>query len=72
MNNKLIGLVLLVVGVILLVYGINASNSAVSEVKEAITGTPTDKTVWLIIGGAVLGIVGLGMTVIGGRRTSPV
>ena len=59
MNNKAIGLALLVVGVVLLIYGINAADSLGSEVKEAFTGTPTDKSIWLIVGGALLGVLGL-------------
>ena len=59
MSTKAIGIAMLVIGVILVVYGINASDSVQSEVKEAFTGTPTDKSIWLLIGGAAVGIVGL-------------
>jgi uncharacterized membrane protein YidH (DUF202 family) len=59
MPNKAIGLALLVVGVILLILGINAADSVGSEVKEVFTGTPTDKSIWLIVGGALLGVLGL-------------
>jgi drug/metabolite transporter (DMT)-like permease len=57
--NKILSIVLLVVGIVLIVYGINASNSAASGVYRAFTGTPTDKTVWLLVIGIVLGLVGL-------------
>jgi LPXTG-motif cell wall-anchored protein len=56
--NKPISLALLVIGIILLVMGFNASESVSSEVSEAVTGTPTDKSIWLLIGGALLAIVG--------------
>lgn len=59
MSTKAIGIAMLVIGVILVVYGINASDSPASEVKEVFTGTPTDKSIWLLIGGAAVGIVGL-------------
>ena len=59
MSNKAIGIALLAVGIILLVLGINASESVGSEVKEFFTGTPTDKSVWMILGGVLLGVVGL-------------
>lgn len=65
--NRPVSLVLLVVGVILAIYGINASNSVGSDVSRAVTGTPTDKSMWLLIGGAVLAIVGLVGTLRGGR-----
>ena len=53
--NKALSLAILVVGIVLLVFGINSHDSVVSSAKEAVTGTPTDKSIWLII----LGIVGI-------------
>jgi len=44
---------------LLLYYGNNASEAPVSVVKEAFTGTPTDRSVLLLIGGGVLGVIGL-------------
>lgn len=60
--NKPISIALLAVGVLLIVYGINASNSFTSEISEAFTGSPSNKTIWLLAGGilaAVIGLVGL-------------
>jgi hypothetical protein len=54
--NKPLSIALLIAGVILLIYGINAGDSVASNVKETVTGTPTDKSMWLIIGG-VVGII---------------
>ncbi len=59
MNNKSIAIVLLVIGIILLVFGFNAYHSASSDVSRFFTGAPTDKSLWLLIIGAVLGVVGL-------------
>jgi hypothetical protein len=42
--NKAFSIAILVVGVVLLIYGINAHDSIVSSTKEAVTGTPTDKS----------------------------
>ncbi|MFN3243492.1 MAG: DUF3185 family protein [Planctomycetota bacterium] len=53
---------LVVVGLILLVMGFNATEAFASEVSEFFTGSPTDKAIWLILGGAaalVLGGIGL-------------
>lgn len=55
-----IGIILVVVGLILLVLGIQASNSFASDVSKFFTGNPTDRSVWLIIGGAVAILVGAG------------
>ena len=68
--NKAIGIALLVVGVILLVWGVNASDSLGSEISETFTGSPTDKSIWLIIGGVVSGITGLGLLLFTGRGGS--
>jgi hypothetical protein len=59
--NRPIAIALLIVGVVLLCFGINAHGSLASSAKEAVTGTPTDKSMWLIVGG-IIGIVvgGLG------------
>ena len=60
--NKLFSIILLVVGIVLIVYGVAASNSVGSSVSRAVTGSPTDKTLWLMIGGvaaAGLGIMGI-------------
>ncbi len=56
--NKGMSVALLVVGVILLVFGLNAYRSASSDVSRFFTGAPTDKALWLLIGGVVVGIVG--------------
>jgi uncharacterized membrane protein YidH (DUF202 family) len=60
--NKGIGIALLVVGVALLIYGANASDSVSSSVSRAFTGHPTDKTMWLLLGGIAAAIVGAVMT----------
>ena len=56
--NKGIGLALLAIGIVLLVFGINASESVGSEVSEFFTGSPTNKAIWLLIGGIAAIIVG--------------
>lgn len=57
--NKSISIALLVGGVILIIYGINASDSLGSDFSRFFTGSPTDKTMWLLIGGAIASAVGL-------------
>ena len=56
--NKIISLALLVGGIILIIYGLNASDSVGSDVSRFFTGNPTDKTIWLLIGGFVAAAVG--------------
>jgi hypothetical protein len=66
--NKVFGVALLVVGVILLVWGLNAEGSFGSEVSKTFTGHPTDKAMWLILGGAASGLSGLGLLLFTGGR----
>jgi hypothetical protein len=57
--NKAISVVLLIVGIVLIVWGVSASESFSSAVSRFFTGSPTGKTIWLLIVGIVMGIVGL-------------
>jgi drug/metabolite transporter (DMT)-like permease len=57
--NKIISLALVAGGIVLIVTGINATNSFSSDVSRVFTGSPTDKAVWMLIGGIVAAVVGL-------------
>jgi uncharacterized protein DUF3185 len=57
--QRIVGAVLLVVGAILLFYGLSAGDSFGSEVSKFFTGKPTDKTIWLVVGGAASIVAGL-------------
>ena len=65
--NKMVSLALLVGGIVLIIVGINATNSFSSDVSRFFTGSPTDKAVWMLIGGIVAVIVGLGGTMRGSK-----
>ena len=56
---KTISVVLLVGGVVLIILGVQATNSFSSDVSRFFTGSPTNKAVWMLIGGIVAGIIGL-------------
>lgn len=56
--SKGIAIALLAVGIVLLIFGLNAYHSAGSGISQAMTGAPTDKSIWLLIGGLVAVIVG--------------
>jgi hypothetical protein len=60
--TRLISLVLLVAGIVLIGYGVIASDSISSDVSRFFTGAPTDKTIWFLLSGiaaAALGSSGL-------------
>lgn len=56
--NKGIGLALLAVGIALIIFGISASESIGSDVSRFFTGKPTDKSMWLLLGGIAATVVG--------------
>lgn len=56
--NKNISIALLIVGIVLIAFGLNAYHSASSDVSRFFTGAPTDKALWLLIGGLITSIVG--------------
>ncbi len=57
-----ISLAFLAAGILLVVFGLNASDSLSSDVSRLFTGSPTNKAIWLLLGGVValaIGLVGL-------------
>ncbi|MGH6618647.1 MAG: DUF3185 family protein [Alphaproteobacteria bacterium] len=67
MNGRAIAVVLLVLGVVLLIFGINASDAPADRISEAFTGKFTDSTMLYLILGAVGVAVGAVMLFLGRR-----
>lgn len=67
--NRTISIVLLALGCVLIGFGINSSNSVSSDVSRFFTGNPTDRTMWLLLGGIVAAIVGIGGLLRGGTSS---
>lgn len=57
--NRAILFAMLAGGIVLLVFGIGALNSASSDISQFFTGAPTDKAIWMPVGGAIVSVVGL-------------
>jgi hypothetical protein len=68
MDKKIIGIVLLVAGAIALYFGLQATDAPVEQVRETLTGDYSDRTMLYLIGGAVAGIAGLALLLMGGKR----
>ena len=66
--QKVIGLALVLVGIVLLYYGYQEGESLASTVKETITGSPTDRSLTLVIAGIICACLGIGLVFTGGRR----
>ena len=60
--TKAISLAILAGGILLLVFGITAYDSTSSDISRFFSGSATDKSIWMLVGGVaatVLGLVGL-------------
>ena len=66
--NKIVSLALLLGGAVLIIFGVQATNSFSSDVSRFFTGSPTDKAVWMLIGGVVAAVTGLAGLAMTGRR----
>ena len=60
--NKIVPLALVIGGVVLIIFGVQATDSFRPDVSRFFTGSPTNKAVWMLIGGIVAAIVGLTLT----------
>ena len=65
--NKALSIALLAGGIVLIVIGVNATKSFSSDVSRFFTGSPTDKAVWMLVGGIVAAAVGLFGTMRGAK-----
>jgi LPXTG-motif cell wall-anchored protein len=63
---RILGIVILVVGVLLLLFGLNSSQVVTEKVVEGLTGRYTETTMWYLIGGIAM-IIGGGSLFIFGR-----
>lgn len=69
MNSQRIGgVVLLVVGIILIVVGMNSSHSVADQVSSTFTGRFTQATMWYIVGGIAAALLGLLMVLFRGGK----
>lgn len=58
--NRLASFVLLILGVASLAAGWDAYRSVGSDISRIFNGVPTDRALWLLIGGGLACVVGLG------------
>jgi len=58
-TQRLFSVIMLIVGVILLLIGMNSSHSAADQISNAFTNRFTDATTWYILGGGVLCLIGI-------------
>jgi uncharacterized membrane protein YidH (DUF202 family) len=68
--TRLLGIVLLVVGIVLIIVGMNSSHSVADQVSNTFTGRFTQATMWYILGGGAAALVGVIVFVFGLRRVN--
>ena len=56
--KKFVWVGLLIVGVVLIVLGVQAMNSLESDVNRFFRGNPTDKSIWMLVGGVLCALAG--------------
>jgi hypothetical protein len=56
---RISSIALLIVGIALIAWGLNIADAFNSQVKEVFTGEPTDKAMWLYVGGGILALAGV-------------
>lgn len=66
--DKTIALAILAGGILLVIFGISASNSISSDISRVFTDAPTDKAIWMLVGGVVVTIIGLAGLLRGARN----
>ena len=66
--NNVVGIAIFALGVALLIFGFNESHSFGSDVSRFFTGNPTDRSMWMIVGGIVAVIAGGVLAITGMRR----
>ena len=64
---RLLGIALLIVGCGLVYFGWQATEGLAEQAQELVTGQYSDETTWQLIGGGAAAVVGLLLTLFGGK-----
>ena len=63
--NKVIAVVMLVVGIVLIIWGVSVAKSFSSDISRFFTGSPTSKAIWILVAGIAASIAGLLLIMVG-------
>lgn len=66
--NKAVSLALLAAGIMLTIFGINEMNSFASDMSRMFAGAATNRSIWMLVGGVVLAVLGLSGLVQSSRK----
>jgi len=68
--NKAISLAILAGGILLAIFGIDAVNSTGSDISRFFTGAPTDRAMWMLVGGVIASVIGLAGLLLPGSKAA--
>lgn len=66
--NKSISLAILAGGIMLLLFGMSEMNSVNSSISRIFNGSPSDRSVWMLIGGVMMTVAGAAGLVLSSRK----
>jgi len=66
-TQRLVGVILVVIGIVVLIMGLNASHSVADQVSNTFTGSFTKATTWYIVGGIASALLGVLLMLFGMR-----
>lgn len=66
--KKAISIAILAGGILVTIFGVDAINSASSDISRFFTGAPTDRAMWMLVGGLVASVVGLAGLLLPGSK----
>jgi hypothetical protein len=69
-SQRLLGIVLVVVGVVVFVVGMNARSSVADTVSHTFSGSYTRQTAWYLVGGGAAAVFGLLLVLVDGGAKS--
>jgi len=67
-NGRIVGFGLIVIGLVLLFFGLEANDSFSSGFSKAFQGAPSDKAIWLMVGGGIVTLLGVVKTMRSGPK----
>jgi len=67
--NKIISLAFVAVGVALIIFGVKATNTLGSDFSRFFTGSPTEKSIWMLVGGFIVAAIGAGGLCLRGSKS---
>ena len=66
---RIVGIVMIILGIILFIVGLNASDSLADRMSNFFTGRFTETTMWYMIGGIALAVGGGMLAAFGGKSS---